>query len=333
MSNPIYDLPELFRERIEQLVGLENRNDLLSKFIKKPTTLRANTLKMTGTQLKETLKANNIAYEALSWCDTAILIKDTTIQTLEELPEYKNGSLYIQSLSSMIPALVLSPQPEDKVLDICSAPGSKTTQMAAMMKNTGKIVASDNSRIRIYKLEANIAMQGVTNVTVKFLPGQSMWEQYPEYFDKTLVDVPCSMEGRIDINDPKSYKDWSIKKIKELKDRQKWLLRSAISATKEGGEIVYSTCTLAPEENEEVIDWILKKEKGNVEIMPITLPCDALKPGLSAWGEKTYDPSLTLTKRIYPSDTMEGFYIAKLKKVRSTVTEGQKTLMQELRNK
>ena len=232
---------------------------------------------------------------------------------------YSQGFFYIQSLSSMVPPLVLNPQPGEKILDLTAAPGSKTTQIAMLMKNTGEIVANDKSTIRNYKLTANLKIQGVKNTKVENLPGQILWKKYPECFDKTLVDVPCSMEGRINLADEKSYEDWSTNKIHYLEEVQKFLLRSAISATKPGGEIVYSTCTLAPEENEGVIDWLLIKEKGKVIVEDIDLTFSDKSSSLTRWNNKIFSKEIKKTLRIFPSFLMEGFYIAKLKKLSSTI--------------
>jgi 16S rRNA (cytosine1407-C5)-methyltransferase len=186
--------------------------------------------------------------------------------------------------------------------------------MAMMMNDTGEIIANDLSPIRIFKLKANLAGQGVTHTTTNRMPGQFLWKRFPAYFDKALVDAPCSLEGTIYTERPKSYSMWSVHKIKELSQRQRYLLRSAISATKVGGEIVYSTCTLAPEENEGVIDWILAKEK--VEIVPISVPGLKTYPGITQWGNaKPYDPRVTACMRIYPTELMEGFFVAKLRKI------------------
>src|SRR3989344_419590 len=137
----------------------------------------------------------------------------------------------------MIPALILNPKPGEKVLDICAAPGSKTTQIAAMMENKGELVANDINQIRVYKLESNLKMQGVTNVIVTKLPAEAIWKKVPEQFDKTLVDVPCSMEGIFYCGDPKTFTHWSTKKVHYLAKHQKLILRSAVSATKPGGTI------------------------------------------------------------------------------------------------
>jgi tRNA (cytosine49-C5)-methyltransferase len=147
-----------------------------------------------------------------------------------------------------------------------------------------------------------------------------LWQKYPEYFDKVLLDSPCSLEGRFDASDPKSYQDWSPKKVKLLSKMQKFLLRSAISLCKIGGEVVYSTCTLSPEENEEVIDWILSKEGGAVSVETISFKVPHEIPGLASWKGKLFNPEVQKSIRILPSKEMEGFFVVKLKKHKSTIT-------------
>lgn len=299
-------LPDEFTRRLSQL-GCTN-----CFFGSRPTTFRLNTLKAHSLDLP-------FDVDIVPWHDTAFILRSGDLRTLTETKDYKNGKLYVQSLSSMLPPLILDPKPTERILDIVAAPGSKTTQMAAMMQNRGTIVANDTSHVRRYRLVANLNMQGVTIASIEKEDGRSLWKKYPEYFDRALVDVPCSMEGRFNAVDPKTYKDWSLKKVKSLAHLQRWMLRSAISATKPGGIIVYSTCTLSPEENEEVVDWILEKEKGNIILESVTLPNFRFDPPVLHWGIKNYDKSIGLAARVYPSELMEGFFIAKIKKVKSTV--------------
>lgn len=313
-------LPEAFLERLAHVVPEERLEEVLISFTKKrPTTLRANTLKITPDDLRKRFDQSGIRYEGVAWNSIAFVLFSPTLREFTETDIYKNGLCYVQSLSSMIPPLILSPSPGDRVLDIAAAPGSKTTQMAAMMNNMGELVANDTSHIRRYRLEANVRMQGVTIATIEKEDGRAIWKRYPEYFDKVLVDAPCSMEGRFYTPDPKTYKDWSTKKVKILSSLQRWMLRSAISATKIGGTIVYSTCTLSPEENEEVIDWILRKEKTNVELENFSIPQLNMAPALDHWKDRHLDPRVIQCKRIYPSSMMEGFFIAKLKKIHSSI--------------
>ena len=320
MPNQYDILPEKFLDKLPEIVGKENLDEILTSFcFRKPSTFRTNTLKITSEELTKELNKLNIKAQPINWYKDAFILINTPQKILSETKWYKEGFLYIQSLSSMIPPLILNPSENEKVLDLCAAPGSKTTQIAALMKNTGEIIANDLSRIRNFRLSANLQIQGVKNTKVTNLMGEIIWKKYPEYFDKTLVDVPCSMEGRFFTDDPKTYRDWKNGKVKQLAQKQKFLLRSAISATKTGGIIVYSTCTLSPEENEEVINWILEKEKNNVELLPVILDNCSFSHGLTKFKNKTYSLELSKTKRIMPSKTMEGFYIAKLKKIKSNI--------------
>lgn len=318
MNNCWEQLPPQFVERVARIVPAELKERILESFChKRPTTLRVNTLKSDKERVASVLDLLGLSHHSPSWYSDAFILEGDPFQTLGLIMDtemYKNGEIYVQNLSSMIPPLVLDPQPGSRILDIAAAPGSKTTQMAMMMQDSGEIVANDLSPIRIFKLKANLAGQGVTHTTTNRMPGQFLWKRFPQYFDKSLVDAPCSLEGTIYTERPKSYGMWSVHKIKELSQRQRYLLRSAISATKVGGEIVYSTCTLAPEENEGVIDWILAKE--NVELVPISIPGLVSYPGVTQWGNaKPYDPRVTNCMRIYPTELMEGFFVAKLRKL------------------
>lgn len=313
-------LPPEFIRRVKQLYNTETSESVFESFAtEKPTTFRVNTIKLPVHEVIKSLNDQGFLTETVPWYYEAFILRSKSLRELTDTEQYKRGQIYVQSLSSMIPALVLAPNDTDKVLDICAAPGSKATQLATRMKNLGRITANDVSRIRLYRLEANRERQDARSIRIVENDARSVWQKYPEYFDSTLADVPCSMEGRFSYEDKDSYKDWSVKKVKDMMSLQKWILRSAISATKASGIIVYSTCTLSPEENEQVIDWVLKKEKGNVQVIPIELENAPLTQGRTTWGDKKYHKSLVQTKRVIPTMLMEGFYIAKLTKLHSSI--------------
>lgn len=314
--------PQEYIQRLLSIVPSEVFTQIMAaQSIKRPTTFRVNTILSTSDAVQHSLKQQGFILESVPWYPDAFILLNRSLRELTETLQYSKGELYVQSLSSMIPPHVLNPQPGDKVLDITAAPGSKTTQMASMMHNIGELIANDSSRVRGYRLAANIKLQGATIAKVTQYDARSVWQHQPEYYDKALVDVPCSMEGRFITTDPKTFNDWSLKKIKELSRLQRWILRSAISSTKPGGTIVYSTCTLSPEENEEVINWILDKEKDKIMVEDIHLEGLYTNPALRSFGEKIYDMNIGKTVRIYPTDRMEGFYIAKLKKLKSSIPE------------
>lgn len=314
-----YGLPEKFVDRLELLYSEKQLPQVLKAFERNlAPSFRINTLKADTTAMQKALEAQGFILSQVPWYKDAFVLQNKTTRELTETDEYKNGFIYIQNLSSMIPALVLNPQPGETILDIAAAPGSKTTQIAALMQDTGEITANDLSYKRLFKLKDNLARMGVTNAKVLNLAGESFWKRMPEYFDKTLVDVPCSMEGRIRCNEAETYADWSTKKIKQLSKLQKYLLRSAISSTKPGGTIIYSTCTLSPEENEEVIEWVIEKSNGAVKCEKIQIDSLPIEEGLSQWKKKVLKHTRA-TARVAPSDSMEGFFIAKLVKKASTI--------------
>jgi 16S rRNA (cytosine1407-C5)-methyltransferase len=314
MENAKPQLPPDFLARLPHIVPADQLNAVLMSFTRRPTTFRVNPLKSTREELLEKLTAAGFQVESVPWYTDAFILRNKSKAELIATSMYKNGELYVQSLSSMIPPLVLAPQPGDSVCDLTAAPGSKTTQMAAMMRNTGEIIANDRSKIRLHKLVANLKLQGVTNVRTRLMNGEELWKKFPAHFDKVLVDAPCSLEGRFEAGNAKSFGDWSLRKVDFLSKIQAHLLRSAVTMTKPGGVIVYSTCTLSPEENEGVIDWLLEKEPGAVQVVPIDFPLPNARPGLSEWQGKRFAGEMAKTMRIIPSETLEGFFVAKLKR-------------------
>jgi len=231
--------------------------------------------------------------------------------------EHQLGYYYVQEIASMLPILALDPKPNETFLDLCSSPGSKTTQAAAKMQNTGTIIANEVSFGRIQILASNLQRCGVSNAIITKKDGISLCQNFKKEnikFDKILVDAPCSGEGTIR-SSSKTLIIWNIKMIKSLSKLQKALLSSAIEILKTNGEIVYSTCTHAPEENEEVIDFVLKKFD-NIKIVKAELPIKTRK-GIINWDNKKYSENVKLSNRIYPQDNnTEGFFIAKFKKIK-----------------
>lgn len=273
---------------------------------KRLTTLRVNTIKFNMGDLLKILQEENIEYENVEWYNDALIIKNADEKKIQNLDIYTNGYIYLQSLSSMIPPIILNPKKEEKVLDLTAAPGSKTTQMAAMMENDGYILANELDKIRCDRLKYNVHMQGAEIVEVINMPGENVGEKYPNTFDKVLLDVPCSGEGRFLVSDEKTYKNWSTKQVQDLVEIQKKLFESAVEALKAGGEMVYSTCTLNLKENEEIVNYAIKNL--NVKVEEINIELKDKAKGIS----KGYDSSLKNTIRVLPNKYQEGFYVAKI---------------------
>lgn len=309
----MYEPKPEFIERIKLLLGSEA--NIFLEWIKKPLqpSIRINTLKISRKELKERLERKWQIFEPF---ENALVIKSKLLPgELGKTLEHQLGYYYVQELASMMPPLALQPTKTDLVLDLCAAPGSKTTQMAAMMENEGTIIANDVRIDRLKALNSNLERCGVTNTITTRMNGITLCKKLAKagfYFDKILLDVPCSGEGTIR-SLPEILKMWNLNMIKGLAALQKKLLAAAISCLKTDGILVYSTCTHAPEENEMVIDFALKNF--NVGVEQISLPLKT-RPGITEWQNFRFDSSIKKCVRIWPQDNdTEGFFIAKLRKL------------------
>lgn len=229
--------------------------------------------------------------------------------------EFTIGKYYIQSLSSMIPPLMLNPQPLDKVLDCCAAPGSKTTQLAELMHKRGTLIANEPNISRLKALAHNVDKMTSVNIGISKLKGELISKYLDGFFDKSLVDVPCSALGILQKKGEVSNW-WNKNQVEKISSLQLKLLISAIKTLKVGGEIVYSTCTLTLEENELVINKVL--EKYPVELVEINLPVKSVE-GFTKYKTSKLNPNLSKTRRIIPWEiNSEGFFVAKLRKIAKT---------------
>ena len=230
--------------------------------------------------------------------------------------EHALGKYYIQSLSSMIPAFVLSPNGEDRAIDMCAAPGSKATQLAEMMGNNGTLYVNEPSIGRSKALAHNLDKLNIVNAGMLTSKGELLSKHFDNYFDKVLIDAPCTGLGIVQKKQEVSNW-WTLNHASTLSETQFKLLVSGIKSAKVGAEIVYSTCTLTLEENELVVAKIL--EKYPVELMDIELSVKS-HPGFTEYGKQKLNPKLAKTRRIIPWEiNSEGFFIAKFIKNGETV--------------
>ena len=312
-----YEPKQLFIERMKELLEEDFENYWKTINIQPVKSIRVNTLKISPKYLKKRLENKSWKIKQPFKDFPEIMLVESELQPgeLGRSLEHLLGYYYIQEISSMLPIISLNPKPEEIILDLCSSPGSKTTQIASKMKNTGTIIANELKLPRIKILASNLERCGVTNTIITKSPGELLCKKLKEEefnINKILVDAPCSGEGTVRTT-PKTFQMWNEKKIFSLSRIQKNLLVNAIGLLGKG-EIVYSTCTHAPEENEEVIDFILRKCK-NVKIEKPLLPIEIkYREGIKKWRGKEYLEELKYSCRIYPQDNnTEGFFIAKLK--------------------
>lgn len=279
-------------------------NSILEGLTKsRKTTIRVNTIKTSMTEIKEILEKEEISFKEVPWNDFALIIENADENRIRKLQIYNNGEIYMQSLSSMIPPIVLNPQANESILDMAAAPGGKTTEMACLSNNQAMITACEKNKIRCDKLKYNLEKQGANRVTIMQEDARKLSDFFK--FDKILLDAPCSGSGTINITDSNLEKYFSKELYIRAIKTQKELLEKAAKIVKIGGEIVYSTCSVLKDENEKIIQNILNKN--NFEIVPINMNITEI-PILPTTIEGTLC--------VCPTKIYEGFYVAKIKKIK-----------------
>lgn len=300
-----------FEERYKFLLGKRYDEFIKYSLAYLRKSIRTNTLKISVPELKKRL-SGDWQLDPIPWYKEGFWIEhESGRRDIGNTIEHALGYIYVQESASMIPPAVLSPRPGEIVLDMCSAPGSKSTQIAQSMKNKGLLVCNDLTTKRIAPLSINLQRCGVLNSIVTIMNGQRFGRMDLE-FDSILVDAPCSGTGTIR-KSLKTIDMWNPLMVKRLARTQKSLIESGFLALKEKGTLVYSTCTLEPEENEGVVDYLLNKFE-NAELMDIKLEIKRSEPVLSFNGTM-FDKRIKKCLRIWPQDNnSEGFFVAKIVK-------------------
>lgn len=298
-------IPEFLKEKLESQYGKDLKEKVLEGFSKKrKVTFRVNTLKSNIEEIEEVLRKENIEFEKVSWSKEAFTLKNAREEDIQKLEIYEEGKIYLQSLSSMLPPIVLKPEEGNDILDMAAAPGGKTTQMAALSNNKAHITACEMNNIRIEKLKYNVEKQGASCVYI--MPKDS--RQIDDFFsfDQILLDSPCSGSGTLDEENVNTEKYFTPKLIEKSTKSQYALLKKALRILKPGHEMVYSTCSILKEENEEIVKKVLKETKA--EIVPIDFEGINCLPILPV----TLDGTLC----VMPTEEYEGFYIAKIRRLK-----------------
>jgi ribosomal RNA methyltransferase Nop2 len=291
----------------------------------RPVVIRTNTLRTNRRSLAQALINRGVVLEPVGkWSKVGLQVFESPVP-LGATPEYLAGHYILQAASSFLPVMALAPQPNERVLDMASAPGGKTTYMSALMRNTGCVIANDASKPRAKGLIGNIHRLGCKNTVVTHMDARTAFPKALGGFDRVLLDAPCTGTGVIS-------KDPGVKTSKNERDflaiphMQRQLLLAAIDsvdhASKTGGYIVYSTCSVTVEENEAVVQYVLRK-RPNVKIVDTGLG-DFGSPGFLSYMGKKFDAKMALTRRYFPHrENVDGFYVCKLKK--TAVTAVSKT--------
>lgn len=300
----INNIPEFLYYFLLEQYGENLTNTIINGYSqKRPITLRANTLKTNIEHIKTAFDKLHFTYKEVNWYQDALIMENISEEQMRNLDIYKNGEIYLQSLSSMIPPIVLSPKEDENILDMAAAPGGKTTQMLALSQNQAFITACEKNKIRAERLQYNLNKQGANRVNVMIKDARQLDDFFS--FDKILLDAPCSGSGTISIFDKKLESTFTEDLVNRSAKVQCDLLKKAITLLKPGHEMVYSTCSILAKENENVLRKFIDLKQ--IEVLPIdtNIFSNVLILPVKIKG----------TLCICPSNLYEGFFVAKLKKL------------------
>ena len=296
------NVPALLLEKLNAQYGAALAEEIVAGFVRRPVTLRVNTIKSTVEAVSALLDKAGIDYERVPWYQDAFILRDVREEAIQSMPEYEAGHMYLQSLSSMMPPLVVAPGKNESILDMAAAPGGKTTQMAALSGNTALITACEKNKIRAERLQFNLDRQGVKRVNVMCQDARQLNDLFK--FDKVLLDAPCTGAGTILIAEGEPERRMDAAWVVKTASTQKAMLKKALTLLSAGHEMVYSTCSILREENEDVLKAVLPAM--HAEVVPIEHEFLQHAPLLP-----TTIPGVVCVK---PTELFEGFFVAKIRK-------------------
>lgn len=309
--------PDAFSRRLDRIVGPDSTGEILASIsAPRPLAVRIHGEDDLVQQVRGELEAGGFQPSPIAWCPQAFLLGGGDRATVQELDSFQSGRIWIQSLSSMAAVAALQVSPGDDVLDLCAAPGSKTSMIGSAQRGRGILVANDRSRQRLFKLRSTLERFDLGRVEVTCGPGEAYGSSHPSCFDRVLVDAPCSGEGMLHESDPAGLSQWSEGRIRRLARRQGGLLSAGLRTLRPGGCCIYSTCTYAPEENEVVVDRVLRKLGGGFELEPIACAMPRGMSGLGEWNGKSLLPGMEHCLRLLPGTDpgLTGFFIARIRR-------------------
>lgn len=301
-----YGYQEYMVDRYLELFGEATEEFLQGNDVPLPKTIRINTLATAISEGVSRLQAKGIGLEAVAGLPYAYSVSHSPLP-LGATTEYLLGYYMLQSVASMWAVEVLKPRAGQLVVDMCAAPGGKATAIAQLMENQGALIATDISRERTRSLRSNLSRMRVDN-TITLRMDAAQLPDLGVHADAVLLDAPCTGEGLIPV-DPSRKQSRSAADIQTMTQVQRKLILAASELVHKGGVVVYSTCSLAPEENEEIINYAL--QRCSLRIVDTNLPLG--EPGFTAPFNRELDKSLRLARRFYPyKHRMEGFFICKM---------------------
>jgi len=306
-----HQIPNVFIEKVKKILPEKELEDFKNALVESPLkSFRVNSLRGEVKAVKEALEAKGFELIPMPFYKQGFFVKSFSM-SLGNTLEHFLGKIYVQDASSMLPTIPLNAEEEDSILDLAAAPGSKTTQIAADMNNTGLIIANEPNQKRIKALQDNLERLGIVNTVITRNDGR-FFRKMPESFDKILLDAPCSLEGTM-FKDEKIKHKWSHNFVIGSARLEYDLLKAAITSAKQGATIIYSTCTISPEENELIIDKALKEF--DVRVEKVSFENLNTSQGITEYNGIELDKDVKRCVRIWPHKSKTGaFFLTKLVK-------------------
>ncbi len=297
-------IPNFLYEMLIKQYGENLTNEIVQGYsYNRPVTIRVNTLKTNYENIISKLEEMHITYKRVDWFENALILENISEYEIRKLDMYINGEIYMQSLSSMLPPIILNPKENDNILDMTAAPGGKTTELATLSEDKALITACEKNKIRAERLKYNIEKQGANRVNVLIEDATKLNDFLS--FDKILLDAPCSGSGTLNLEDEKLEKIFTQELIERSQKVQHNLLIKALKILKIDHEMVYSTCSILEEENEKNLQELLQDKR--IEIIPINK--EKYK------NIKQLPTKIDGTVCIAPNELYEGFFVAKIRRI------------------
>ncbi len=301
-------MEKIFQERISKICP-----DILNDLGKKEEFgFRINHHRASTDEALKELRKEGFEPKKVAWAEDVFTLPIQMRKKIVKSSAYTKNLIYIQNLSSIFAAYSLDIEPQDWVLDLAAAPGGKSLIFSERAK---KVSAVEPDKNRFFRMKRNFKEHMAKNIQTYNKDGRFIYKACPGWFDKVFLDAPCSSEAHIDLAH-EGITWWNLRRVRKFSKLQKELIISAYESLKAGGEMIYATCTFSPEENEEVIDFLLKTYP-DAKIMKIEVPFTNYQEGITSWEGKRYSDEVKKCVRILPKGAYSGFFMTKIQKDKS----------------
>ena len=303
----------VFLSRVAAVYGLSETKAEELFSVERRSSIRVNRLtERAPAQILEDVRRRGFEVEPIPWCPDAYFFFGAKHE-LGATELFQRGYVYIQNASSLVPVLALDPRPGDAILDVSAAPGGKAAHIASVVGGEAELWLNDAIKSRLVRLREVVKTFRVEPARITSFPGQYVDKFVDRRFDRILLDAQCTGEGRVDLRRPNALQFWSTKRINEYSRLQQRMLMASFKLLEPGGVLVYSTCTIAPEENEAPVSHLLE-HRPEARLEPIGVEVPEARPALRSWSERRFHPEIEQAVRVEPTEFMESFFVARIRK-------------------